>query len=544
MRNWLRECDEIHPGCKIGIDREKLPDDPNLPTRVIDVGDVDSDQVHLFIPQPNSPGRYATLSHRWGGDSYCALTKTTVYALQSGICYSDLPPTFRDAITVTRQLGLRYLWIDTFCIIQDDGEDWAIESARMGDIYERAYINIAATGAVDGTGGFLSCGIRNQSSFSLPCQECSEVGCITFTDQPDSSFYKNVIKTHINERGWVFQERLLSRRTLHFAKDQIYWECGHHIVSEDGHTHNNYDDAPETDPQPREENSFRNLTLKHYNLDDTKIVLKKHFDFECIGPSLQAPLSSANVMDVDGVEEEWRRYVAWMEILRNYTACHLSFTKDKLPALQGLASKMSNLIKAKYNYSAGHFIDATASLLFTVQSPGGRPKEPRCSSWSCLSVDAPISFYDCQSATPCIRLDIDKTFSLPTKKDFVSLVLTGPMRSVKRGPPNGEGSGPARHYSMHYFSETPYGKFQKTLGPVVFDDPADTPAEFWLVPFCKVTPRQRTGNQVMAENCLVLALVKTGGEVGRYLEFRRVGIGHVYISGVFGDVESVTFALS
>lgn len=29
----------------------------------------------------------------------------------------------------------------------------------------------------------------------------------------------------LNKRGWVFQERLMSPRTLHFGMDRIVWEC-------------------------------------------------------------------------------------------------------------------------------------------------------------------------------------------------------------------------------------------------------------------------------------------------------------------------------
>lgn len=546
MKQWLHDCDIFHQDCGIGIDRERLPELPKLPTRVIDVGSLDSEEARLIISQ-SEYGKYTTLSHRWGGNGLVALTKATLESLKSGFCPRDMPQTFQDAITVTRQLGLRYLWIDTFCIIQDDPEDWATESARMGDIYERAYFNIAATSAINGSEGFLSSGIHSQAIFNLPCAECGDDGCIIFTDQPDSCFYKHVIKAHLNERGWVFQERLLSRRTLHFAKDQVYWECGHHIVSEDGHQHINYDDSPESDPKPRAEGIYQRLTLKHYNLDDTKIVLKKHFDFDCIGPSLAPPSSTSSQSDN---AEQWRLQVAWMEILRNYTTCQLTFNKDKLPALQGLASKMSNLIKGRYNYFSGHYVSSPDSLLFTVLAPGGRSKPERCASWSCLSVDAPITFYDCRKATLC--LDFVKTLFTPPRKsmDFISLVLSGPLKSAFRGPANGAGldgkETKPRHFSMHYFSETQYGRFQKTLGPVVFDDPEIVPREFWLVSFYRLTPLDnvRVISQNMEVNCLVLALQKTGRDIKGYPEYCRIGIGHVYLSGFFWDQQPVTFALS
>lgn len=55
-----------------------------------------------------------------------------------------------------------------------------------------------------------------------------------FTTQPSSNPGLSIDKSILNSRGWVLQERLLSRRTIHFASDQVYWECREHIVAEDG----------------------------------------------------------------------------------------------------------------------------------------------------------------------------------------------------------------------------------------------------------------------------------------------------------------------
>lgn len=70
-----------------------------------------------------------------------------------GIDFEAMPRTFQDAVTVTRNLGLRYIWIDSLCIIQDDRSDWLTQSLKMGTIYRNAKITIAATGAADGSVG-------------------------------------------------------------------------------------------------------------------------------------------------------------------------------------------------------------------------------------------------------------------------------------------------------------------------------------------------------------------------------------------------------
>ena len=66
-----------------------------------------------------------------------------------------MPATFRDAVTVTRDLGLRYLWIDSLCIIQDDDQDWEAESAKMGSIFDAAHIVIGASSSPDPDQSFL-----------------------------------------------------------------------------------------------------------------------------------------------------------------------------------------------------------------------------------------------------------------------------------------------------------------------------------------------------------------------------------------------------
>ncbi|KAJ5802154.1 uncharacterized protein N7503_004604 [Penicillium pulvis] len=68
----------------------------------------------------------------------------------------DLPQTFQDAIQLTRRLGIRYLWIDSLCIIQDSHEDWLDQSAVMGGVYQYSYLNIAATKSTDPYGGLFT----------------------------------------------------------------------------------------------------------------------------------------------------------------------------------------------------------------------------------------------------------------------------------------------------------------------------------------------------------------------------------------------------
>lgn len=54
-----------------------------------------------------------------------ATTKQTIQKKEAGIPLVELPKTFRDAIQIVNKLGVRYMWIVSLCILQDDADDWA-----------------------------------------------------------------------------------------------------------------------------------------------------------------------------------------------------------------------------------------------------------------------------------------------------------------------------------------------------------------------------------------------------------------------------------
>jgi hypothetical protein len=133
----------------------------------------------------------------------------------------DLPQNFRDAIKVTRELKKRYLWIDSLCIIQDDIADWEREAITMERIYNMAYCTLAASSAHNSTIGFLQ---------PRPPRRHLAINRIArapiYVCEPIDDFDRDVEMSTLNSRAWVFQERCLSRRIIHFTDTQTYWECG------------------------------------------------------------------------------------------------------------------------------------------------------------------------------------------------------------------------------------------------------------------------------------------------------------------------------
>ena len=94
-----------------------------------------------------------TLIHRWGTDEPIMLTEASLSDMSKRIDIANLSQTYRDAIAITRSLGVRYLWIDSLCIIQDSKVDWQTEAARMGDIYKFSVCTIAASWASSNSEG-------------------------------------------------------------------------------------------------------------------------------------------------------------------------------------------------------------------------------------------------------------------------------------------------------------------------------------------------------------------------------------------------------
>lgn len=136
--------------------------------------------------------------------------------------------TFRDAIHITIGLGLRYLWIDSLCILQDSQEDWVAESAKMSDVYRHAFLTISAFSSADGRG---ACTISyTQSLVDMPCRVLPDL----YVHEDDQAFnlpYRTEGMLHT--RAWILQEEQLSPRTLHCGKDYLIWSCGESVSQHD-----------------------------------------------------------------------------------------------------------------------------------------------------------------------------------------------------------------------------------------------------------------------------------------------------------------------
>lgn len=196
-----------------------------MPTRVIDVLADTEDKVQLIETNRNMKGRYMAVSHCWGNipqSEQFRLMNDNIEALKENIDYAAMPQTFRDAVDLSRRLGVRYIWIDSICIIQDSAADWASESAKMGYVYSHSYFTLAVSSSPSSLVGLPK---------HREPRPCVRIGDLYFAKAIDD-FANDVEAAVLNTRGWVFQEHALSRRCIHFTSGQIYWECGDGIHCE------------------------------------------------------------------------------------------------------------------------------------------------------------------------------------------------------------------------------------------------------------------------------------------------------------------------
>jgi hypothetical protein len=234
IRYWLKHCDKFHESACRSSNYNNKHMKFRLPTRLIDVTNIDDGKVRLWETSPNDTGEWIALSHRWGKpeDGHFSTTRENIQQHLDGISLTGpqgLPATFRDAVYVTHKLGLKYLWIDSLCVVQGKDGDFRTEAKRMEEVYSGAYCVIAANSATNHFSGFLK--PRNPRAYVGMCRE-GKGQAPFYLCQAVDNFKEHVLESELATRGWVLQERALARRTVFFTEHQTYFECGSGIQCE------------------------------------------------------------------------------------------------------------------------------------------------------------------------------------------------------------------------------------------------------------------------------------------------------------------------
>lgn len=350
-RTWLQNCVERHTRCNPNVSRSWRP------TRLLQIDRPRSGKISLscLSQEDTAAGLepYVTLSHCRGHGDPLKLTLETHASLLEGVLISNLPQTFQDAIVATRALGLKIIWIDSLCIFQDSHEDWMQESSLMGRVYSRALCNIGATTPAT----------WKEECFRqrYPLLLDRTVIELSWTDRSNTGFHI-ILHSRNNllpllRRGWVVQEHVLSRRFLHFDKQQIVFECG------EGYQSEMYPEVAPTDMLP----------LAH--------PLQKAATPNC----LISPRADISV-DVSEPYDFWARLVDY------YSICDLTVATDILIAISGITKNLQATVADEYH--AGIWKGQLPQCLLWVVVGGeiAKTAEPSyvAPAWSLANVKAAI----------------------------------------------------------------------------------------------------------------------------------------------------------
>ncbi|TGO15670.1 hypothetical protein BTUL_0037g00220 [Botrytis tulipae] len=348
----IKMCQETHELCNPASNPDKTS--RSLPTRLIDVN---CDPPRLILSLNIEPASsYATLSHCWGKAPILTLTTKNLEAFQQGLPVSRLSKTFQDAIDVGKRLlrdfNVRYLWIDSLCIIQDSKPDWENEAPRMSQVYGNAFCCIAATSATDGSKGLFSprnsmvdevlrINIDRSRYPHLPSS-------LRITILNREKWLQTIQKAPLYQRGWVVQERVLTKRTLQFFDGEVMWKCQQKMASE----------------------TFSVITSGLKISDDRLLFphsLTANFDF--------------------------RRF--WIQLLQAYSKTILSYPDDILMAIAGVARQFGEYLPTKNKvYLAGMWsFELERQLGWLATTPGSAnyldrrecPSSSVAPSWSWAS---------------------------------------------------------------------------------------------------------------------------------------------------------------
>jgi hypothetical protein len=379
IRLWKSECEKSHPKCRIQLEGKYDANHQRLPTRLIDVGlDDGPDPPRLVLTSALSTSEtsYITLSHCWG-TTPGTTSSTTIANLKDRLQnLPELPFTFQQAIALARYINIRYLWIDSICIVQDDPEDVRSEFSTMASVYGNATCNLLASSSKNSAEG-----CHNPSGLYplRPCIlkwrliEATSYSVKSVMVHPAMPAWQEVIGGSeggpLSQRGWVVQERHLAKRAIHFSPRRLVWQCS---------TVRAFRDYPDQD-----------LVYENSRAADPQEVFQEwpvNVEGIVLGDYLKDPQNSVNLDNV---------YQCWFELVAEYTSMALTKEEDKLRALAGLARATSEIIKDVY--LAGLWKkDLVRQLCWfeckTYRGFMSSPKAYRAPSWSWAAVDGPVQY--------------------------------------------------------------------------------------------------------------------------------------------------------
>ncbi|EXJ75320.1 uncharacterized protein A1O5_02016 [Cladophialophora psammophila CBS 110553] len=238
LKDWIVRCEKNHKTCKKGLDAK-----PTDTLRRFFTSKASQLLSHGETPQGERFGKYFKLidvqsqrivsgavNSRYVALSYvCGDPSTNIpidwqHGPSARYPYIPLrlPNTIKDALKLTALLGERYLWVDSLCIIHNDQTELFTLLQSMASIYSKAVCCLAVVSGVNADSGIRGIGVSREGE---KLQHCAKLqNCTIGLSLPP---FHHILerKTYYN-RGWIFQEGLLSRRTIYLTEREAFFSCG------------------------------------------------------------------------------------------------------------------------------------------------------------------------------------------------------------------------------------------------------------------------------------------------------------------------------
>ncbi|EKJ69830.1 hypothetical protein FPSE_09987 [Fusarium pseudograminearum CS3096] len=272
---WLRYCHDRHLPCQ----SEYSP-----PLKNIFLIDVYEKTLVSYPGDSTKPVEYLALSYVWGSGANYRVSGPGPIAIER------LSQTVQDSIAVTKNLKMRYLWVDAVCIDQDDRQKKHEQMDYMASIYRGAWATIVAVDSNSRNSGMSRVHPESQRSHQLRI----EFGNGNILIQKFPSFDQQLAVSPWMGRGWTYQEALLSQRLVLFTKHQVYYSCnsmnccealndeqafGDNIKPISHHAGNKDDRPPKTDLHfPTRNELRRNKLLEYERL--LNLYLRRHLSYD------------------------------------------------------------------------------------------------------------------------------------------------------------------------------------------------------------------------------------------------------------------------
>lgn len=333
---WLAQCQEYHSSCSDTIDSNWRP------SRLLDVS---KKLIRLLdCSKEQVMGPYAALSYCWGSDPFPVLSAKTMPQLIAGVPLSCFPTAFQQAFVTIQRLGIDYLWIDCYCIIQGSDNqaqvDWEYEADRMRQVYANANINIGNAHAASPNEWLFSTR-KSKDLESITIRWRPELGsrkmqyqiCTTADESRSQVLNQSFLRLQdsvLRKRRWVIQECVLSPRMLSFTDKEVFWQCSEAA-------------ACETFPVTEARGAYHLSKDVFWALTDLKVLLRANR----ASHSKERPrdLSHGGNHYYDSFKEKW------FGILDDYCEASLTYlNKDVLRAIEGVGQRTASLTDDVYHH--------------------------------------------------------------------------------------------------------------------------------------------------------------------------------------------------